>query len=375
MKCSGCGATPILGEKYCGECGTPRSELHPQFEKTEQQYVQLKTLMRAGGINQTDYEKALRELVIQDESGQHWMIGAESEQWHRFDGQEWQREDPPVAPKPSTAQVRPSPRAEAAPRAAAPSPPAETQEPAPSVPPMAAASRSRRWLLPLGGCLLGLVLLCGVGLAFRQPLSNALVNLAVDQGWGTVVEPTEAGLSQQTIPTMPPGANQPVATTVIASPVPPTRAPTEIPTVMAAEPAAAWTPWSFPRAGIDISVPPGFITKPQNEGLVFLVDQAQTTALAIEYREASAGTTFQMAMMLWMAQLENVTMGPLPSETPVGKMVFAVTQSANGPVFYAMVGPTRDNSLIYLTGTAPEGDWQGAQELFIKITKEIEYSR
>src|SRR5512143_87236 len=130
MRCSNCGAALRMGERFCGECGTPRPELPAQFAEIEEQYLRLKKLHKDGQIEQAAYEQALQDLVIQDESGQYWMIGDESEEWHRFDGQDWQRTDPPQAGE------RPMPD----------SPPALIRAEAASVPkpPIAAASPARK---------------------------------------------------------------------------------------------------------------------------------------------------------------------------------------------------------------------------------------
>jgi dipeptidyl aminopeptidase/acylaminoacyl peptidase len=97
MKCSHCGSGLLLGEQFCGECGAPRPRLPRRFEETEKQFAALKARHAAQELGEAEYNDALKRLVLQDEAGTHWMIGAETGQWYRFDAPNWVRADPTTA--------------------------------------------------------------------------------------------------------------------------------------------------------------------------------------------------------------------------------------------------------------------------------------
>lgn len=95
MKCQNCGQEFASAKKFCTNCGAPRPGLTARFESAEQQFAALKARYDAGELIDADYEAALKQLIIQDETGADWMIGAETGQWYRYDGQQWVRRDPP----------------------------------------------------------------------------------------------------------------------------------------------------------------------------------------------------------------------------------------------------------------------------------------
>ncbi len=359
MKCSKCGSTLVPGEKFCGECGTRRPELPPRFEAAEKQFYELKRRLQSGEMEQAAFEKALESLVIENEDGQYWMIGADSEEWHRYDGEEWRRDDPPTPGKSPKQAPLPAERVET---------PVAPRSPIAAATAVKSGRGKSRWLLPLGGCLMVFVLLCGAGVAFREQLNNAFVNLALDQGWGTVVteQPAEP---EAYVPLVP--------ATSIASRVPPTAAPTRIPTKIptqrpTAVPAAAWSTAPCSMAGLDIPVPPGFIGKAMDEGLVQMYDQAMTTAVQADCRETSSGQSFEMEMAAWLMSLEYVNQGPLPGTASLGKMAYAGGEASGKTYLYALVGPSPRNHVVYLSGTTT-ADPETTQDLFLQIAKGIEY--
>jgi hypothetical protein len=93
-----------VGEgRFCGTCGAPRSGLPPRFDEARQRFAVLKDRYNRGELDDAAYEAALRELIIQDEHGQYWMIGAETGGWYRYDGAAWIPQDPPGAVAPLSA--------------------------------------------------------------------------------------------------------------------------------------------------------------------------------------------------------------------------------------------------------------------------------
>jgi len=96
MKCSNCGAQLDLKHQFCANCGTPRPTMEPRFAETERQFLELKNLYHSGELEKSKFESELEELVFEDESGTYWMLGTDSGEWYRYDGQEWIQTDPPL---------------------------------------------------------------------------------------------------------------------------------------------------------------------------------------------------------------------------------------------------------------------------------------
>lgn len=97
MKCLKCGTELTAGARFCNKCGALRPELLPGFEFTEGEFAALKTRRDAGELSPEDFDKAVKNLVVQDSAGTFWMLGAESGEWQRFDGKSWVRAEPPVS--------------------------------------------------------------------------------------------------------------------------------------------------------------------------------------------------------------------------------------------------------------------------------------
>jgi hypothetical protein len=65
------------------------------FQQAEKSFKRLKAQFEAGTLSETEYKTRLEELMVQDEQGDWWMIGYETERWHRHDGTNWVPADPP----------------------------------------------------------------------------------------------------------------------------------------------------------------------------------------------------------------------------------------------------------------------------------------
>ena len=195
MKCAHCGTELTPEERFCGECGAPRPKLPARFEKTEKQFAALKNQRSSGELSETEYQAALKNLIVQDADGTHWMLGTESGKWYRSDGHEWVGADPPTESAES-AQTKTT---------AAPAPPHLAQ-------------RGLPWLwIALGGAgLLGIVA-CVVGLVLL---------LAMSPRQETVLAPTAA-----------PGSTLPFPTLAATTALQPVR-PALTPTVMISGPRA-----------------------------------------------------------------------------------------------------------------------------------------
>jgi hypothetical protein len=97
VRCASCGAELAPGDLFCGECGTKvvHAPRHPRFEAVDRQFFTLKGKHASGLFSDEEYEAALKNLIIQDDEGRLWMIGAETGQWYYHDGQNWVAREPP----------------------------------------------------------------------------------------------------------------------------------------------------------------------------------------------------------------------------------------------------------------------------------------
>jgi len=66
------------------------------FEQAENKFKQLKLEYETGKLTESEFKSRLEELMVEDESGTWWMIGYETENWYRNDGEEWVQAEPPV---------------------------------------------------------------------------------------------------------------------------------------------------------------------------------------------------------------------------------------------------------------------------------------
>jgi len=85
------------------------------FSQVKAEFQRLKRQFEAGAIADAEFKTQLEDLMIQDEEGRWWMIGYETGQWYRHDGETWVPGEPP-----QPAERRPS---EPLPVGAMPSPP------------------------------------------------------------------------------------------------------------------------------------------------------------------------------------------------------------------------------------------------------------
>ena len=68
------------------------------FKQAENRFKQLKAQFEAGTLTEPEFKAQLDKLMIQDEQGNWWMIGYETELWYRHDGTSWVKTDLPGEP-------------------------------------------------------------------------------------------------------------------------------------------------------------------------------------------------------------------------------------------------------------------------------------
>ena len=90
---SGTGAAPAAPAM------DPREEeLARRFAETEEEVRTLRQMLRAGQITQEQFEEQLRSLMILDDDQVWWMIGAESDNWYKYQDNDWVPATPPRLP-------------------------------------------------------------------------------------------------------------------------------------------------------------------------------------------------------------------------------------------------------------------------------------
>lgn len=241
MKCTNCGAELAPEDRFCGECGVPRPQLPPRFAEAVRRFAPLRARYQAGELDDAAYDVELQKLVVEDDTGGYWMLGADSGAWYWYDGEQWVRRDPPLA----AASVE---RPQAGP------------VPLPAVAPPTPARKGFPWKWIAVGCggLLVVAIIVGVLVVPRLflPVSTPLEP--------TVVAPA----ASTTVPTATP---LPTATPTVATVAPthtPTTRPTTTPTrtpkstpsptpsrVASATPTATLTPTSAPSTSQPTSPP------------------------------------------------------------------------------------------------------------------------
>jgi MFS family permease len=65
------------------------------FSQAEAEYGKLKAQLESGALTEQEFGAQLEGLMIEDDQGQWWTIGAETGQWYWHDGEQWVARDPP----------------------------------------------------------------------------------------------------------------------------------------------------------------------------------------------------------------------------------------------------------------------------------------
>jgi hypothetical protein len=70
-------------------------QLDSAFADVEKQATILRASARKGEISEAECKRSLKGMMRLDSSEQWWMVGYETGQWYRYDGNDWLRADPP----------------------------------------------------------------------------------------------------------------------------------------------------------------------------------------------------------------------------------------------------------------------------------------
>lgn len=66
-----------------------------RFSKVEDEVASLKNQLKTGRLSEEKFSEQLNNLMVEDDTGDWWMIGTKSDAWFRFDGQNWVQSTPP----------------------------------------------------------------------------------------------------------------------------------------------------------------------------------------------------------------------------------------------------------------------------------------
>ncbi len=65
-----------------------------KFKEIEQKYKELKERLNYGTIGPADVKKELKKMMVLDDDGKYWMIGAKTGKWYIHDGTDWREGNP-----------------------------------------------------------------------------------------------------------------------------------------------------------------------------------------------------------------------------------------------------------------------------------------
>jgi len=157
----------------------------------------------------------------------------------------------------------------------------------------------------------------------------------------------------------------PVAT--IASPTPTTSAPTpEIETPSGME-GPAWEMISLSSEGIMVPVPTDWeIDLMEDSSILFANDAEELCLMTLSWYGADAGASAQGELEYWLNIHSDTTWQPLSSgDTQVGSLAQTRGEKLGSrPIHATMVGPTRDNLMLYWWGQPLAESWDSCINLF-----------
>lgn len=362
MKCTKCNSELTIGERFCGQCGTPRPATHAKFISVEDGFLEIKKRFRDGTINKSEFTTDLQRLILTSENGDHWMIGEESEKWHRFNGQEWIPSNPPSEGTDSPLKGKgKKPTAETETIEGKHTSPFPTRKGKPEKQEISKpAKKSGRGCLGIStGVLLVLVALCGalvlLGVVFRQELVNKFASIAVKKGWGQVAPPENP--------------------TEYLQPSMPAALPTEVKAQVESA-ASSWEKAACPAANVQAGIPPGFTFFIEEEKNGYFRGEDPLTGLSMDCLPAAHSGKLEIELEYWLSFQSSVSwQNPLYGNTAVGPMAWTEgTFEGGDPVFTALVGPTRDGYILTFWGLGDISEWDRLAGLFQQVVESLEYT-
>ncbi len=75
--------------------GAPVFQADARFAQVEQEVEKLRQDLAAGKLDEKAFQEKASALMIRDQQGAWWMVGAQSGSWYRYDGVGWSQATPP----------------------------------------------------------------------------------------------------------------------------------------------------------------------------------------------------------------------------------------------------------------------------------------
>jgi hypothetical protein len=76
------------------KAASPASTTKAAFKRTEDEYFKLKGQLATGRITREQFEARLRELMVQDQQGRYWLLGADTGKWFVHEADGWVEREP-----------------------------------------------------------------------------------------------------------------------------------------------------------------------------------------------------------------------------------------------------------------------------------------
>lgn len=342
MKCTRCGFKLSSDEVFCGECGTPRPRLPAPFEETERQFAALKARRDPGQLTGPDDEAALRSLVLQDDSGTHWMLGTDSGEWYRAEGQEWVRADPPIQS----------------------SIPPQKKPVTVGASPQAARRRLPCVWIALGGTGLVTVAVCG-GLilllsAARRPLE---IPFAATAAPGSTLQlpakvSTAAPRTARSLGTPSPAESR------FCDGVPCYPVPADGLVIVS-------------DRGLSIALPPGWYFYRSPNGVnAQPAEPDKTAALGVAWYSVGAGTTAEDEVSHWEDMVPNISWGEVSfDQAAIGQMAWCTGTAEAEQYYVAVAGPDAQNRVLYWFGVQHQAGVSLPLSSFKESTRRSAYTK
>jgi hypothetical protein len=90
-------ATRLAAERTPTESTATQPRLASPFADVERQVKVLRRQVTDGLLTEDECKTRMRDLMVEDAAGNWWMVGYETGEWYRHDGNDWVRADPPIA--------------------------------------------------------------------------------------------------------------------------------------------------------------------------------------------------------------------------------------------------------------------------------------
>jgi predicted amidophosphoribosyltransferase len=89
VRCVSCGATVKQYRKYCSECGARMAQQKPAGEETYRPEQITNSLQNIRREDEARYVSSVLDLLLVDQNGKYWSIGAQTSKWYVSDRGRW----------------------------------------------------------------------------------------------------------------------------------------------------------------------------------------------------------------------------------------------------------------------------------------------